>query len=142
MTATLFDIDTACACGNRYCRQCNPPETPYNGSSGWSGSRTSKARADSRDADGTTGANQTTTLALLNNAGPHGLTWHELADTTGWHHGTASGVLSVLHKTGRIDRLTETRKRSKVYVSPAHVNGRPTETQGRVKECPHCGGHL
>lgn len=139
---TLFDIATDCDCRNRYCRTCNPPETPYAGSSGWSGSDTSKARADRKDSDGTTGANQALTLAMLAKQGPTGLTWSELADATDWHHGTASGVLSVLHKTGRIHRLTETRQRCKVYVLPAHVNDRPTENQGRHKECPHCGGEL
>ncbi len=53
------------------------------------------------------------------------MTWKEIAQETGWHHGTASGALSVLHKVGAIARLAETRSRSAVYVLPAHVAGRP-----------------
>jgi hypothetical protein len=46
------------------------------------------------------------------------MTWKELAVETGWHHGTASGVLSVLHicKEGAIVRTYTTRNRCKVYV--------------------------
>ncbi len=41
-----------------------------------------------------------------------------------WHHGTASGQLSVLDKVGLIRRLKEKRGRSSVYVLFAYVNGR------------------
>jgi len=39
--------------------------------------------------------------------------------------------LSVLHKTGHLARLQETRAGAKVYVIPACVYGRPTEEHGR-----------
>jgi predicted nucleic acid-binding Zn ribbon protein len=71
-----------------------------------------------------------------------GLTWKEFSEITGLHHGTASGVLSVLHKTGRIARLKETRNGCKVYVDVFCVQGRVVEKQGRKKCCPHCGGNL
>lgn len=48
----------------------------------------------------------------------------------GWHHGQASGALSVLHKTGYVARLTEVRERCKVYVHPDFVGGRPIEEPG------------
>jgi len=107
-------------------------ERPYAGTSGWSGTDTSKARAQHDDDSGLTGARQRQTLDLLDDADTVGLTWKELAEETGWHHGTASGVLSVLHKTGHVARLTQTRDRCKVYVTPRHTIGRDTETQGRA----------
>lgn len=103
-----------------------PPVLPYAGTSGWAGSTTSKERAVRNDSDGTTGRNQRTTVEHLVNAGTRGLTWKELGDLTGWHHGTASGALSVLHKAGTIARLTERRNRCAVYVLPICVVGRAT----------------
>jgi len=107
-------------------------ERPYAGTSGWSGTHTSQTRAKDADESGLTGVRQRQTLDLLDEADTAGLTWKELAQETGWHHGTASGVLSVLHKTGHVARLTQTRDRCKVYVTPRHTIGRDTETQGRV----------
>jgi hypothetical protein len=46
------------------------------------------------------------------------------------HHGQASGALSVLHKEGRIARLTERRNRCAVYVLPEYVQGRETSPHG------------
>lgn len=109
------------------------PDLPYGGTSGWSGSETSMERALGDDLDGTTTERQATALTRLAHAGPLGLTWKELADLTGWHHGQASGTLSVLHKEGRIARLTERRDRCAEYVLPAHVNGRETATHGRKR---------
>lgn len=61
-----------------------------------------------------------------------GATWQEVALAIGLHHGAASGALSVLHKTGHIARLAETRTRCKVYVLPQYVLDRPTEPHGRT----------
>lgn len=118
--------------------------TPYNGTSGWSGSDTSRERAEQADADGTTSERQTRVLALLHGAGEEGLTWRELSQLSGWHHGSASGVLSVLHKVGLICRLSQRRNKMKVYVDPEFVAGRETEPHGRIKaatvhKCSHCG---
>ena len=118
------------------------PEAPYSGTSGWSGSDSSEERARVQDADGTTGKRQIAALTYLANRGVHGSTWKELADALGLHHGSASGVLSVLHLTERIARLKETRNRCKVYVSLDWIQNRETEKQGVRKSCPHCGGHL
>lgn len=66
-------------------------------------------------------------------------------EATGWHHGTASGVLSNLHAGGRIHRLSVQRDGRKVYVLPEFVGGRRTENYGRRDipegqvQCPHCG---
>jgi len=100
------------------------PVLPYRGTSGWSGSDTSEDRARRADQDGTTGRRQRQTLMLLNFAGYAGLTWKELSDLTGAHHGSASGALSVLHKAGLIARLKARRNRCAVYVGLDHVDDR------------------
>ena len=105
---------------------------PYNGTSGWSGTDTSKARAVTADTDGTTRHRQAQTMVALIEAGVTGLTWKELAELQGWHHGQASGVLSVLHHAGAIARLTESRNRCKVYVDIDWVQGRNVEQIGRA----------
>lgn len=115
----------------------NPPRTPYAGTSGWSGSDTSRERAERDDADGTTSHRQQQALSALRTAGAQGLTWKEVGARFGWHHGQASGVLSVLHKEGEIDRLTQRRNRCQVYVAHDYVNGRETSphgTRGRKRQ--------
>ena len=120
----------------------NQPELPYSGTSGHSGTDTSKARALHADRSGKTALRQAQTLNLLAQRKLVGITWKELSEITGLHHGTASGVLSVLHKAGRIARLKESRDGCKVYVDVACIEGRVVEKQGRKKCCPHCGGNL
>jgi hypothetical protein len=117
------------------------PLTPYAGTSGWSGSQTSQDRAVQDDTDGTTKGRQNVTLRLINASKTYGMTWKELADETGWHHGQASGVLSVLHKEGLIERLTERRGKCAVYIGLNSVNGRKTSVR-KIKSCKHCGGEL
>jgi hypothetical protein len=121
----------------------NQASLPYNGSSGWSGSDTSKQRADLADTNGTTKERQSFTFITLFERGYEGITWKELSLHTGWHHGVASGVLSVLHKDERIYRIRESRDRCKVYVHPTFLHGREYDVQGRKpKECPNCGHSL
>lgn len=102
------------------------PLLPYAGTSGWSGSDASRDRADREDSDGTTLYRQQRVLRLLDAQGLHGLTWRELATRTGWHHGQASGALSVLHLEGRVARLKARRDRCSVYVLPEWVAMRET----------------
>lgn len=118
------------------------PELPYDQTSGHSGTDTSKARAVEADRSGKTAMRQAQALELINQNYGRGLTWKEFSLTTGLHHGTASGVLSVLHKAGRIARLKESRNGCKVYVGLNWVENRIVEKQGRNKCCPHCGGNL
>lgn len=106
------------------------PLTPYAGSSGHAGSATSADRAHREDRNGATLHRQSKTLAAVFATGADGMTWRELAALFDLHHGQASGVLSVLHKTGRIARLAETRNRCKVYVHPVWINDRATEPHG------------
>ena len=120
----------------------NQPQLPYNETSGHSGTDTSRERALYADRSGRTALRQAQALNLLSQREMAGLTWKEFSEITGLHHGTASGVLSVLHKTGRIARLKETRNGCKVYVDVFCVQGRVIEKQGRKKCCPHCGGNL
>lgn len=118
------------------------PELPYAGTSGFSGTDTSRDRAIAEDSNGTTGRRQLETLMFLAMRANHGATWKELAEQLSLHHGSASGVLSVLHLAGKVERLNETRNRCKVYVLPDFVLGRLTEKRRSPACCPHCGGDL
>ena len=95
---------------------------PYNGTAGWSGTDTSKQRALYNLRTGKEYNNQQKALALINDADSAGLTWKELSEHTGMHHGTASGVLSVLHKSGAILRTTKVRNGCKVYMHIAFAD--------------------
>ena len=109
---------------------------PYAGTSGWSGSETSRKRAIDSDTDGTTISRQRATYEWLAQNRFFGMTWRDLSNRTGWHHGNASGVLSVLHKANVIVRLQERRHGSAVYVLPEFVNGRaisPHKQRGMTK---------
>lgn len=106
------------------------------------GVATSEERAREADTDDTTNRRQQITLDLLGDAGTKGLTWGELSDIRGYHHGQASGVLSNLHKAGKIARLTERRGRSFVYVLPEYVNGRDTQPQGRTQQATYTRADL
>lgn len=137
MDGTPNDVD---------CPDCQGPSEepepllPYNGTSGWSGSDTSRERAVNRDTTGITARSQAAVMRMVRAAGPAGVTWQELSNVTGWHHGTASGALSVLHKEGLLARLSERRNRCKVYVTPENLAGRDCEPHGRKpKPCSNCG---
>jgi cyanate lyase len=111
-------------------------ELPYGGpsnpNSGYAGSDTSRERAEREDSDGTTSFRQQQVTEYLIEQRERGGTWADVADALGLHHGAASGVLSVLHKTGHIARLAHKRGRSKVYVMPEFVNERATEEPGKT----------
>lgn len=100
------------------------PFLEYNQTSGWSGSETSRERAQRHDSDGTTRDVQKLALTMLAILRHEGITWAELANLANVHHGTASSALTNLHKAGRITRLAERRGRSQIYVLPEHVAGR------------------
>jgi hypothetical protein len=116
----------------------NMPVLPYGGTSGWSGSETSRLRAIDEDSNGTTAGRQQDTLNLLFDSGVLGMTWKELSDQTGWHHGSASGVLSVLHKEGLIVRLKEKRNRCAIYILERYVQGRELSDR-KIRRCGNCG---
>lgn len=124
------------ACSGPVCQICNITERPYAGTSGWSGSDTSRKRAENQDR----GNSQQKVMAYVLARGLEGATWKEAGDDLGLHHGTVSGALSVLHKVQRLVRLSEARNGCKVYVHPTYRNNRPIEAQGRSGHvCPSCG---
>lgn len=114
---------------------------PYGGTAGWSGTTTSKERAVHNVVHKRENSNQALAMTLLKQSS-NGLTWKELAIETGWHHGTASGVLSVLHKGEFIVRSTNVRNRCKVYYHKSKTEGVVAEAHGRQKLCPHCGNDI
>jgi hypothetical protein len=107
------------------------PEPGGGATQGHSGSETSRERAVEDVSTGTAVERQRWLLQRLGTLGAHGITVAELRAQSNWHHGQASSVLSVLHKEGRIARLTETRARCKVYVRADFVEGRDIEGHGR-----------
>ena len=114
---------------------------PYGGTAGWSNTTTSKERAIHNVVHKRENSNQALAMTLLKQSND-GLTWKELAIETGWHHGTASGVLSVLHKGEFIVRSTTVRNRCKVYYHKTKTQSVVAEAHGRVKLCPHCGNDI
>ena len=119
------------------------PYKPYKGTAGWSGTDTSKARAIDNIASGREENNQVLALKYLKSKGTDGDTWKEIAAETGWHHGTASGVLSVLHQSGAIVRALKARNRCKIYVHQDfkwHIQHEVYKK--REKLCPHCGNDI
>lgn len=103
------------------------PLMPYAGTSGHSGTTTSKARVDKEDHDGTTGKRQRQVLDEVTDHMAYGLTVKELREILELHHGQVSSALSILHKEGLLSRLSEARDRCKVYVSNDYVQGREIE---------------
>lgn len=116
----------------------DPASLPYAGTSGWSGSNTSRERATERDADGRTASIQARIVDNAAHAGAFGVTIAWLRDAyPDEHHGTLSGALTALHKTGRLLRLTEKRDKCSVYVHPRFLLGReavPPKTPKKIQE--------
>jgi hypothetical protein len=89
-------------------------------------------------ARGVLGDMHRTAISRLHDAGPNGLTWGELGEREGWHHGRVSSVLSDLHREGQIARLAgkgslREGTRSHIYVTLDHVEGRQTGAYGGTK---------
>lgn len=84
-------------------------EGAYNGTQGSVNRFTSKTRNV---------ASLETVLDAVKGSGTHGMTWRELADWLGLHHGQASGALSNLHKKELVFVLRDvTRDKCSVYVT-------------------------
>lgn len=122
----------------------NQPYVPYAGTAGWSGTDTSKSRALVNLRTGREYNNQQKALALIKQAGKLGLTWKELSNKTDMHHGTASGVLSVLHKSGAIIRGKGlVRNRCRLYFDISFTDEIANEEYIEKKKCcPNCGHML
>ena len=86
---------------------------------------------------------QVLALKYLKSQGVNGATWKELAVVTGWHHGTTSGTLSVLHQSGAIVRAVKARNRCKIYVHQDYKDQvMYEEYKKKEKFCPHCGNNI
>lgn len=113
-----------------------PTALPFAGTTGHSGSDTSKDRAESEAASGAAAARQHSILGLLEQAGPIGLTWKEIDIKMGRvpGHGSISGSLSSMHKEGLVSALKMDRRNgSGVYVLPKFVVGRITRPYNENK---------
>jgi len=89
----------------------NELPAPYVGASD-----TSRARANHEDLTGTTSRRRRQILELVADSGLDGMTWAELADATGLHHGQVSGALSKLHEMAHVFQLKATRNGCHPYV--------------------------
>lgn len=119
------------------------PYVPYAGTAGWSGTDTSKERALTNLRTGKELNNQQKALAILKRFAHRGLTWKELGGEADMHHGTASGVLSVLHKSGAIIRTSFVRNNCKVYMDISFADKVEHEPYvSKSKSCPNCGHTL
>lgn len=84
-------------------------EGAYNGTQGFVNRETSIKRNT---------ANLEMVLDAVQANGTHGLTWRELAEWLGLHHGQASGALSNLHKKGLVFVLRDNhREKCQVYIA-------------------------
>ncbi len=105
------------------------PVTPYNGTGGWSGTQTSKDRAERMVSTGDLSRTQASVIQQLAYRQMDGCTVHEIsiptADGQGWmHHGSVSGALSNLHQHGKISRLADKRNNCHIYCLNTFVRGR------------------
>ena len=75
---------------------------------------------------------------LLDQRGAEGMTWSEVSQALGIHHGAASALLSHMHREQQIARLAlDHREGSSVYVLPQYVAGRQTLPAKRSSELTH-----
>ena len=116
-------------------------DLPYGGTSGWSGTDTSYERAVQLSTTGEISRRQRKTLQYMRERGALGVTWKDLSGYFGWHHGSASSVLTVLHKTEHIVRLMNRREKCRIYVLPEFQQGRdsdqPVQRMTQTQMCDH-----
>ena len=110
------------------------PVTPYAGTGGWSGTETSRARAEDDKTSGRLSQRQQDVLRALYDQ-PDGLIWSEIASALNLHHGQASGALSNLHKAGLVFQLTTPRHNCLPYVHRhfQHLHEHRRDTPGTNK---------
>jgi hypothetical protein len=119
------------------------PEPDGTTTAGHSGSETSHERAVNERDSGALSKRLQRTANIVRMSGVRGVTVKELREETGWHHGKASAVLSVLHQRGELVRLQERRDRCQVYVLPRYRLDRDESEHRRNAEnqpkYPHPG---
>lgn len=123
------------------------PALAYAGTSGWSGTDTSRERAKRNDATGRTATTQKAILDAVECSGFDGMTVAEIRQQfPDRHHGTLSGALTNLHMEGRLFRLKAKRMGCKIYVVPRYQSNRDIESPKRNRQlpstCPHCNENL
>lgn len=87
----------------------------YDNTTGYVNQPASRERAYTEAADGTASERMKMILAHLATA-PDGMTWKQLGDLLGYHHGQISGALSNLHKSGAVFMLKAKRNKCHPYV--------------------------
>jgi hypothetical protein len=105
--------------------------------SGWSGSETSRERAEREDAMGITGKRQAQVFALLATRNTQGMTVKEVEDALSIGHGPASSALTHLHRADRVARLQERRVGQQVYVLKGYVEDREESPYRPRQAKPH-----
>jgi hypothetical protein len=103
---------------------------PYNGTEGYAASEPSEERATRRARNGRAEAIQQQVWDMLTAAGPDGVIYTEVRDKLGVNSNIANPALSVLHKDGRIAKLSDKRDGCGIYVHIAHINGREVVPHG------------
>ena len=88
----------------------------YNDTAGYVNRPASKQRAMQELNGGVLGKRQQAILDVLDAAGANGMTWKELGDQLGLHHGKISGALSNMHLFGVVFMLRLTKDRCHPYV--------------------------
>lgn len=126
-----------------------PTSATYAGTTGWSGTDTSRAQAEpARHAHV-----QSEVMSVAARSLGDGITIKELRTIYRGlaHHGSLSSALTNLHRDGRLARLVDKRDRCHIYVLPEHVGDRTTEgprplgaasdDQARLNELARQEGH-
>lgn len=96
------------------------PTLPYGGTEGHAKHPSSANRL------GVSGKVQPGVLQRATAMGVHGVTSREVQTALGRGHGTVSGALSALHRSGHLAMLQNQRGGQHVYVIPVMVAGRET----------------
>lgn len=86
----------------------------YAGTSGYVNQPASIARATTEANNGTSTERARLILARLRGM-PYGMTWKELGEALGLHHGQISGALSNLHKSGDVFMVRKQRNKCHPY---------------------------
>lgn len=100
--------------------------SPYDSTEGFSGTDTSRERAERRQRDGSASATVRLIRDHLHRFGPHGATSWEIEDAYSKGHGEISGALTNMHKRGEVARTKRRRgpkgrRTQKVYVLPESI---------------------
>lgn len=101
------------------------------GTSGHAGGASSRERAEREDAAGITGKRSQEVLRVLIRRAHRGATSAEVEYSLGIGHGSASGTLTRLQRTGKAIRSTTRRNRQEIYFAADHFPADHTEAPYR-----------